>query len=248
MKGSSGAQLRFSGDFILKKCLDSREQCDWFSYAQEKPLVKGVRLPRVDYVDFQSYKIEFIPGTAATKFSSTRIIDSLVDQIMVWSKFPAERDLDWESYLKRLYDEHVIISDSDIISKIFKILEKVDPLPSSFSHGDLTLENVLVEASGNLVLIDPNFKHNLFQSYVLDLGKLMQSVHSDYHRVFDSHPGADPAPLCAHLKGRLGVTLWKASLTAEMSHIVRLRKYRPHDQRGDVDRILEKLSTDLGKV
>lgn len=246
MRGSSGAELLFSGDFILKRCSDSREQCEWFSRAAERPIPLGVRLPCVEFVDKTSYKIEFVEGTSATKFSSTRILDALVDQVLLWSKTPSERDCDWNSYLTRLFDQHVSEAGSEIISKVFKILEKVEPPPASFAHGDLTLENALVEPNGNVVLIDPNFKEGLFQSYILDLGKIMQSVHSDYHRVFNSHPGADPAPLCAHLRSRLGEPLWKASLTAEMSHIIRLRKYRPQSQRELVDNLLSKLALDQG--
>ena len=240
MKGSSGAKLRFSGDFVLKECVDAREQCEWFSLADSFPRMSEIRFPAVDLTSDTSYRIEFVEGTSVTKFSSTRILDALVDQVLIWSKVPSPRNLEWGDYLTRLFREHVSPSESEIISKIFEFLEKIEPFPSSFSHGDLTLENALVDTKGSIVLIDPNFKENLFQSYILDLGKLLQSVHSDYHRVFNSHPGADPAPLCEHLRTRLGEPLWSRAIAAEMSHLVRLRKYQPEENRPIVDRILEK--------
>jgi thiamine kinase-like enzyme len=169
------------------------------------------------------------------------LIDTLVDQVSLWSKIPASRHADWESYKERLRSEHVSLADSEIVCRTFDFLDEIEPLPSSFSHGDLTLENIIVENNGGIVLIDPNFKKNLFQSYVLDLGKLLQSVHSDYHRLFNSHPGGDPAPLCAHLRQRLGEPVWTQALAAEISHVVRLRKYRPSAQWLTVDRLLEKL-------
>ena len=241
MKGSSGATLDFSGDFIRKKCKDAAEQCDWFRTASRYTLVPGIRLPQTTCVSSSEYDIEFVEGVCGTQIESTRLIDTLVDQTLLWSKVPSTRTADWASYKDRLQSEHVTLADSDIVRRTFEILDEIEPLPSSFSHGDLTLENIIVENNGGIVLIDPNFKQNLFQSYVLDLGKLLQSVHSDYHRLFNSHPGGDPAPLCAHLRQRLGQPLWTQALAAEMSHVVRLRKYRPSDQWPEVDRLLTRL-------
>lgn len=241
MKGSSGATLKFSGDFIRKTCGDARQQCEWFELARGHSLLPGLRLPHTVLCSETEYEIEFVEGICGTRVGSTRLIDTLLDQIFLWSKVPPDRDHKWASYKKRLYLEHVSLTDSAIVRRIFEYIDNFSDLPSSFSHGDLTLENVLVENNGRLVLIDPNFKGNLFQSYVLDLGKLLQSVHSDYHRLFNSHPGGDPAPLCAHLRQRLGKPLWTQAAVAEMSHVVRLRKYRPPAQQPEVDRLLERL-------
>jgi thiamine kinase-like enzyme len=241
VKGSSGATLDFSGDFIRKKCKDAGEQCEWFRIASRYTLAPSVRFPQTISVSDSEYDIEFIEGVCGTQVESTRLIDTLVDQVSLWSKIPASRHADWESYKERLRSEHVSLADSEIVCRTFDFLDEIEPLPSSFSHGDLTLENIIVENNGGIVLIDPNFKKNLFQSYVLDLGKLLQSVHSDYHRLFNSHPGGDPAPLCAHLRQRLGEPVWTQALAAEISHVVRLRKYRPSAQWLTVDRLLEKL-------
>lgn len=245
MKGSSGATLDFSGDFIRKKCKDAAEQCDWFRTASRYTLAPGIRLPQTTCVSSSEYDIEFVEGVCGTQIESTRLIDTLVDQTLLWSKVPATRTADWASYKDRLQSEHVTLAVSDIVRRTFEFLDEIDPLPSSFSHGDLTLENIIVENNGGIVLIDPNFKQNLFQSYVLDLGKLLQSVHSDYHRLFNSHPGGDPAPLCAHLRQRLGKPLWTQALAAEMSHVVRLRKYRPSAQWPVVDRLLRSLLAEV---
>jgi len=241
MKGSSGATLDFSGDYIRKSCKDAIEQCEWFDIAAKLPLVNGIRIPQTILETGSDYQIEFVEGVSGTKVDSTRILDSLVDQVFLWSKVPSVRKATWKSYIQRLYDEHVSLCDSQIVRRVFEKLDEIDGCPSSFSHGDLTLENVLVENNGGIVLIDPNFKMNLFQSYILDLGKLLQSVHSDYHRLFDSHPGGDPSALCAHLRQRLGQGLWRQALVAEMSHVVRLRKYRPASQHPIVDGLLERL-------
>lgn len=242
MKGSSGATLEFEGDFLLKKCSDAERQCAWFDKANSLPVAFGVRYPKTFFSGSGEYRIEFIEGMCGTLIESTRVLDIILDQILLWRDVPAANPSNWGSYLERLLQEHVSCARSSVVEETYNLILKSPPLPSSFCHGDLTLENVIVEPCGSVVLIDPNFKENLFQSYILDLGKLLQSVHSDYHRLFNSHPGADPEPLCKHLKARLGPRLWKAALLAEMSHVIRLRRYRPPEQRGEVDRLLQRLT------
>jgi hypothetical protein len=97
-----------------------------------------------------------------------------------------------------------------------------------------------------MVLIDPNYEVGLFQSYLLDYGKLLQSVHSDYHRVFNSSAGEDPEPLLNYLKSYLQDRgEWEWALVAELTHIIRLRRYRPENERRLVDCLLDKLMREL---
>jgi hypothetical protein len=81
---------------------------------------------------------------------------------------------------------------------------------------------------------------------LLDYGKLLQSVHADYHRVFNSSPGADPQPLLNCLKKHLQDRgEWQLALVAELTHIIRLRRYRPENERRLVDCLLDKLMREL---
>ena len=246
MRGSSGATLQFSGDFLEKRCSDAREQCEWFKFASSYSLAAGIRLPRTRLISEDRYVIEFIEGVCGTYVDSTRLIDTLVDQINLWATVPSVRSLDWASYKQRLRDEHVCLTDSYAVAEAYRLVDSWGEFPSSFAHGDLTLENLLIENDGRVVLIDPNFKSNLFQSYLLDLGKLMQSVHSDYHRVFNSHPGCNPAYLCEHLRTKVSEKVWAQGLVAELTHLIRLRKYRPESQRKQVDECLERVIREVG--
>ena len=98
-----------------------------------------------------------------------------------------------------------------------------------------------------MVLIDPNYSDGLFQSWVLDYGKLLQSTHSDYHRIFNSSPGADPQPLLQYLRSHLqSIGYWELALVGELSHWIRLRKYRPESEWHKVDGILERLMGEVG--
>lgn len=251
MKGSSGAKLEYAGDYIIKSCSDAVEQDMWFQLASKLPVVNGIRIPKSELLSENAYKIEFINGVCGTHISSTLIIDTLITQVLTWKNCPQFRDIEWKKYMDRLWCNHVIYPGSgDMVKIAFDFINNhLTNLPPSFSHGDLTLENVITDSEGRLVVIDPNFKKDLFQSYILDFGKLLQSVNSDYHRAFNSNPGVD---LSAHkvvlfdqLK-KMGIL--KECLLSEISHIIRLRKYKPPEMAGDVDALLAKLLHEIKLV
>ncbi len=237
MRGNSGAELNFCGDFVLKSCGNACQQVEWFGCANRVGLVEGIRLPYVELVNSGAYRIEYIRGYSATQITSVQDFARLVNLVDYWGSQPAVSCGDWDGYLERL-EGHVAVSASGEMRAAFELVCRYE-LPGSFNHGDLTLENVLVENDGGMVLIDPNYEDGLFQSYLLDYGKLLQSVHSDYHRVFNSCPGANPQPLLNYLKSYLQDRgEWELALVAELTHIMRLRKYRPENERGLVDGIL----------
>jgi hypothetical protein len=247
MKGNSGADLQFAGDYVLKSCPNAIQQVEWFGYAQSVGLVEGVRLPYVELVTDISYRIEYIRGYSATQITSVQDFARLVKLVEHWGCQPAVNTSDWFSYLVRLQD-HVAVSGSEVMERAWKVAARYD-LPDSFNHGDLTLENVLVEDNGEMVLIDPNYDPGLFQSWLLDFGKLLQSVHADYHRLFNSSPGQDPQPLLCYLKEYLvSRGLWEMALIAELTHIMRLRKYRPENERWQVDKILGNLVQEIQEL
>ena len=220
------------------------EQDAWFKLASKFPVVDGVRIPLSELVSENSYKLEFVNGVCCTQIPSTLIIDTLIEQILVWKNYPQSRSVTWEDYMSRLWVNHVEHPGSgDVVKTAFDFLvDRLTNLPSSFSHGDLTLENVIMDNGGRLVMIDPNFKTDLFQSYILDFGKLLQSVNSDYHRVFNSNPGVDQS---AHkevlFKNLRKMGILRECLLSEITHIIRLRKYKPPEMAVDVDNLLSRL-------
>jgi hypothetical protein len=241
MMGASGAIVRPYGDFVSKICEDAPDQTAWFDYASKIGFVPGVRVPEVSLKGERNYFMEFVRGHAATHESSIIVLETLFEQVMKWKEAPYVSTGRWDSYLQRLW-EHVNLCPTKEMDAAMDLLMTAEPLPPSFCHGDFTLENILIESDGTCVLIDPNFKPDLFQSYILDLGKLLQSTHARYHEVFHSHHGGDLSRYDEWLQRKLKhLELWRPSLLACISHIIRLRKYRPEEQRPLVDCILADL-------
>lgn len=248
MKGASGAKVKLNGDEVHKICGDAPQQVEWFERAKGLGLTPGVRLPLVGLESPRSYRMEFVRGHLAASEPSVIFLEQVLSQVMRWRDVSPVSAGDWESYLQRL-GEHVDLCLTEEMEQALGLLEAADPFPSSFCHGDLTLENILIESDGTCVLIDPNYKPGLFQSYVLDLGKLLQSTHARYHEVFHSNHGIDLTRHDTWLHSVLEESgLWEQSLLSCISHVIRLRKYRPEEQRPLVDSLLRELITEYERT
>jgi len=238
VKGASGAFLSAEGDFVRKTCSDAKDQVHWFQHATKLGLSEGVRVPFLGECRADSYFMEFIRGHSATQERSTFFLEKLVEQINLWSNKPAINNAEWSSYLARL-ESHVELSGSIAMGRAYEFVSAASPFPSSFCHGDLTLENVLMGSDEYIVLIDPNYSDSLFQSHILDFGKLLQSTHAKYHEVFDSNCGVSLRRHKKALEKKLkALGVWEASITACVSHIIRLRKYQPRHKHKLVDAVL----------
>jgi len=75
-------------------------------------------------------------------------------------------DFDWELYEKEMYKH-----------------EKFANKSLSFYHGDLTIDNILWDGT-KYTLIDPNYKADIWGSYLLDLSKLYQETRFDKEELF----------------------------------------------------------------
>jgi len=245
MKGASGANVDLRGDFVYKQCSDAQSQVKWFESARKVGLVDGVRVPYVDLAADESYRMEFIHGHMGTFEPSVQFLDVCLSQIKHWSQTPAQTTGDWDSYLERLEDHVREGPTTDMIDSM-RIIENADPFPTSFCHGDMTLENVIIEPTGVCSLIDPNFKEGLFQSYMLDLGKLLQSTVAGYHRVFNSNHGVC---LSRHEDKILRAISRdydeRSALISCLSHLMRLRKYRSRQEHNLVDGMILSLTSRL---
>ena len=231
MKGASGASLHLGGDIVAKTCSDAALQAEWYSLAT----TKIAKTPKVYEVNGDSYKMEYVEGHEATREPTLAVVRTLVEEVIAWKEVPSVYINPWSSYLKRL-EEHVEMSgNAKAMCKAFDTVLFAKPPQPSFNHGDLTFENVLVSGD-DLYLIDPNYKPNLYQSYSLDFGKMLQSTHAQYHKIFDSHHGCSLERQGKWLENWLRIhNEWDLAIINCVGHLIRLRKYQPVNKHTLVD-------------
>ena len=186
----------------------------------------------------ECYLMEFVSGHTALHDTGTWAIRRMLAQALRWQRVLPATTGTWDNYIARLED-HTRHAQSKAMSLAQAWVEDRRALQTSFCHGDMTLENAIVRnGTEQVVLIDPNFKTGLFQSFSLDLGKLLQSTHAKYHSVFqDIHVDLRRHDLWLQKQLRKR-DLWDDAYTALVSHVMRFRKYRPSLQHSKVDDLL----------
>lgn len=161
------------------------------------PFVKAIPLACTDWVDRLPY---------------------IFYQIELWSKRHVPSST-YTEYVASLAARLDAIKDNELVHRTLALLNE-HPLPdSTWCHGDLTLENVLVDKD-TMYLIDPNPRQ--FWSHWLDYGKLAFSL--EYHERFGSfwlH-----ASMKNELARRLDALDWPTLRSALISHIIRLQGYK----------------------
>jgi len=226
MIGSSGATIRHTGDVVTKYCTNAKEQVQWMRTASALGVVDGIAVVQVHREAKDSYVMQYVLGQAATHEPSVIPITNLYRQVNAWRNILPQSCASWDDYIQRL-KQHAQLAHSAIIDEAVRTIASSQPLEQSFCHGDLTLENAIVAHDGTTYLIDPNANDTIYQSWLLDCGKLLQSTHTGYHLSFKSNNGVPlerhDAVLCAMLR-KDGI--YKEALIACLSHIVRLCKYR----------------------
>jgi hypothetical protein len=229
-----------------KNSLDADQQVLWLERTLTKPEVAGVRPVRILSRASGSYVMEFLSGRLVADIDDSRTmaacVTSLIDQVAAWAAAPADNDADWDSYLRRL-GNHVECSKSDVARRAVEFVHGLPPFPRSWCHGDLTLENVIHEHH-QLVLLDPNYSPDLYQSHVLDYGKILQSTHTSFHRLLSPRGGA-----CSEVDAIVERLLrerdvYEQALQASLTHAIRLLRHWPGKERF-VEAIIAELLDEL---
>jgi len=230
---------------VEKTTLDAAGQAEWLTRAGAAPLVPGVRPVRVLERGSSVYLMEHVRGPVLADEPNRRQVSertrAVLDQIEVWSSLPADNDATWGSYLERL--EHHAAGHTGAIRRAVDAAYDFEPFPRSWCHGDLTLENVLSDDDG-AVLIDPNYSPGLYQSHILDYGKILQSTHTLFHTTISPRTGelAEAEHVTVTFLRERG--LYLPALQACLTHAVRLVRHWP-DRRQAVETLTAVLLAEI---
>lgn len=189
LSGGSGATIERLGDRVIKSSAKTKSEYAWYNsmhtFFVDKLFGAKITIPTINtyygntidmqYIDGESLNDKIKLGSVDTAY---KYYNRLIDLCFTFS-FDDEVEYDWATMVDRV-KEHLecnTINDADRLMKIIDDPEfhyRMYHL-ASHSHGDLTLENIIVDENDTMYLIDPNRPDGLYSSFIMDLGKLYQS-------------------------------------------------------------------------
>ena len=231
LRGGSGSKVWLEGKTVIKTTEKAAAEHEWYLQAEAHGL--GEYLPRIYSRTLDTLYMEYIPGRVLADEAGEEDIDTLLGLVKRFAAIP-----DWRKNIGAYCENLLTHSISEETEwTIREMLEHAEELQAkvSFSHGDLSLSNV-IRSKGGIKVIDPNNKGD-FSSYLLDLAKIRFSM-TGYERLF----GFGKADL-RELRDTFDRKTEDGRLVQllEITHWIRLYKYRTEEQRRTVDRVIDEL-------
>lgn len=170
--GNSGAEVFRAGKRVLKRCASAKEEAEWYEKARQI----GLRVPKVNSVVLDCIDLDYIDGVPGNvKMLSTKDLYSIVSQILLMGFFKDEAGFNADSYLRHITDKLILVGWEHDFEQFMKYLAENAPnIKGTFSHGDLSLSNIIFAADG-IYLIDPSGRRE-FSTYHNDFAKLRFSL------------------------------------------------------------------------
>jgi len=173
--------------------------------------------------------IEYVSGPSLNSVCNSKHVEMLLSLTMSFSMIPPIND-DWSTMVERVR-QHSIMNDFPYRDDIMRIIESESVAShmlgeASFCHGDMTLENAIV-SNDQIYLIDPNTPDGVYTSWLLDVGKIYQSLRYDYEGTFRGAASAiDKPALLAFVDCSLDSTDRAYGALCEGIHYIRMLKYK----------------------
>ena len=180
--GRSGASVKFrNGQIIKTSTTESVDmQLDWYKH---NPYTS----PKHKRLNRYTYKMEFISGDCAAATKSL-----WKDIVSIPLRFKQMPPIDGYSGTYKDYVRYCIRHlPNELSGKVLQIATKFNYTTNTFCHGDLVLNHVIRDDFDNICLIDPSIKRGIWNSWMIDVGRLMLSFRSNYDTKFMGWPQLD---------------------------------------------------------
>lgn len=165
--GWSGAIVEQRGERVYKTHRDSLLAAEWYSVAS-----KFFNVPKVYSVIGDTICMEYIHSSCHLNF------DEVVKIISKMKSLPPYKNGTFSSYINRVSGHCEYNAEFEFIIPHLKRIAGFCEGASTFSHGDLSHENIIPTDRGHF-LIDPILKPDNFSSYLLDVTKFLYSLKRD---------------------------------------------------------------------
>jgi hypothetical protein len=161
--GFTNNQVIKTGKKVLKTGDTIHNELLWYNAYVDKN-----KIPKVFGIDNQTLSIQFIVRDCDLN------LDDIINLVNDYKTYNKLNNLSFDSYTSNIQNhlnKNEKITNGDILMKLLKSIS----LDSTFSHGDLSVMNIIPTKMG-LKLIDPLYCKTKFGSYELDLAKLCFSL------------------------------------------------------------------------
>lgn len=265
LKGGSGSKIYREGSRVVKTCKNAVDQEEWYKVFNGLNHPKCIKAPEVHSRVVDTLYMDYVGEKEPWDFEACEIALSL-RKYFDWARNAEPMyDSDFQTYIDRVNEHLTLFSDPVLAGEIQGLLsENLDDFNRyrSFCHGDLTLSNIRIseDYSHNefdscysdmliptLHLIDPNCPKGVYSSFLLDLGKLMQSIVYEYEYKFgitserlDLKWHFVLPYISSFIEDPKEIALIdKLSKIACLTHFVRMRKYKKTEaEKAMVDEII----------
>lgn len=239
LKGGSGSEIIREHNKVIKKCKNAKEQYEWYKMAKEF----GLNIPKVSSFVVDTIYMEYLEGDLVCDILSKDILNKIHDII---NDFKNKSDIneDLSSYKKNLL-RHIPTTTykNIIVDRVISLINKHEKdliSKVSFSHGDMTLSNMIYK-DNKIYLIDPNYKND-YSSYLLDFAKVRQSL-NNYEYMFGISDKKNSYFL-EYFDKKLGDNLFLVKLL-EITHWIRMYSYKEDKEK--VMNMIKKLYGELNE-
>jgi capsule biosynthesis phosphatase len=173
--GLSGATIIHDhfNNSVLKTAVNTPSVVEWFNYAKSY-----VNVPKINTVIGNTISMEYI--------EHHKELFELKTAMLILHKFIKTKPIYSQKENKLKYVERCVSRITDDLS--FEDINRIETLlletlittEISFSHGDFSISNILVDSTGKHYLIDPISAPDLLSSWELDYSKLHLSLETDF--------------------------------------------------------------------
>lgn len=194
--GLSGAKLHIQGNTINKTANNTKDTVDWYTvinHLQPKyfnvPQIKHVigDTLALEYIDNKSDEngISIFSGSPKENYETVKRLVDIIHDIKSLSyfhtKYPAE---DYFTYVKNIMVKYNYKYSTDIVNLFNTLLNNSIGDTTAFlnrcqslCHGDFSIDNIILSATNDqYYIIDPNFKFESWNSWLLDVSKCVASL------------------------------------------------------------------------
>lgn len=190
LKGGSKDKVYLENNKVIKHGPGVLSQFNWYETTKEHNFI-GFKIPKISSFVKDTMYFEYIDGESMCEICSNELLKKLVSVVYEFSKMPIESHYSFDNtYIPNLesHIQHVRNVNKNIdtleLERIITDLSKEEfDSKKTFCHGDLALSNVLVK-NNQLYLIDPNYKEDAWNSYLLDLAKIRYSLNG-YEKLYN---------------------------------------------------------------